>query len=731
MGMLSRSISAFLIVLASATAADPGSHWAFRRIERPAAPRVKTQGWVRNAIDRFVLARLEKEGLIPSPEASSEVLTRRLYLDLVGLPPTRPMSGAQVPVSTLLASPHFGEKWARHWLDLARYADSDGYEKDWVRPHAWRYRDWVIRALNANMPFDRFSIAQIAGDQIPNASLQDRIATGFHRQTLTNREGGVDSEQFRFEAAIDRSATTAQVFMGLTAGCAQCHDHKYDPISQKDFYRWTALFENLTEEDIDAPLPGEPGPNLRAMAGYRERRNALLAEYNVPALQTDWEQKLLTAAAQPGRWTDLDLAYDCVQKLTVGGDGEAILRKPPGNRTLREADILTDHFVRNYHFAIGGKKYKELKFSELDQKLTALKQEFPQLSIAYVVQESATPRPSHVRVRGDYRNRGVAVEPGTFSFLPASTAKTRLDAARWLFSREHPLTARVAVNRIWQELFGQGLVRTPEDFGLQGERPSHPELLDWLAAEFIESGWDIKHTIALIVDSATYRQSSNASAQLLERDPNNVLLARQRRLRLPAELIRDAALEAAGLLDRRIGGPSIRPPQPAGVAELAYNNSVKWTESAGTDRYRRGLYIHFQRSTPYPLLANFDAPKGAVTTCRRLRSNTALQALNLLNDPVFFEAAQGLALRILREAEPARRIQRLYEVTLHRMPAPAEAQRMEEYLAAQRSIFDREPGSSQKIFPWTLPPGVDRVTAAAWVGAASVILNLDEFISRE
>jgi hypothetical protein len=725
--------------IVAVAALGAGTHWAFQPVRRPEAPQVKNGGWARNEIDRFVLARVEKEGLSPSAEAERGTILRRLSFDLTGLPPTpaeteafiadRSPDAYEKQVERLLASPHYGEKWARHWLDLARYADSDGYEKDWARPWAWRYRNWVIDALNRNMPFDQFSIEQIAGDLLPRAAVEQRVATGFHRMTLTNREGGVDNEQFRFENAVDRASTVGTVWMGLTVGCAQCHDHKFDPISQKDFYSWYALFDNMEEVDIDAPTPGELGGWMRANGQYRAEREALLEEYNVAPLMEAWEKRLLEAAANPGKWTDWDLAWDCLLKLTSGGDGEKVIRKKPAERTQRDRDVLIDHFVKNYHFAAGQKAYRELKLNELDQKLADLKMKYPQLTQAYAVEESPSPRPAHVRVRGNYKALGIAVEPGVPSSLPPLKARgrkaTRLDAARWLFERDHPLTSRVTVNRMWQELFGQGIVRTSEDFGRQGEPPSHPELLDWLAAEFMDSGWDMKHMLRLMVTSAAYRQRSDVTETLRQKDPNNALLARQSRLRLPAELVRDAALAASGLLSTRIGGPSVRPPQPAGVAELAYANSVKWVETGGVERYRRGLYIHFQRATPYPLLVNFDAPKGNVTQCRRNRSNTALQALNLLNDPVFVEAAQGLAARVVNEtASPQERVRRMYLLALTREPEAAESARLLKYVAEQQAIFEREKGSAEKVF--ALAP-----QAAAWVGAASVVLNLEEFITRE
>jgi mono/diheme cytochrome c family protein len=685
--------------------------WSFQPLRQPAVP----AGGL-HPVDAFVRARLEKERIQPSPEAPRATLLRRVSLDLTGLPPTPTQLAAfladsrpgayERAVDQLLSSPHYGEKWARPWLDLARYADSDGYEKDWVRPHAWRWRQWVIEALNADLPFDQFTIEQIAGDLLPNAGVAQKVATGFHRNTLTNREGGIDNEQFRFEAVADRSVTVASGWLGLTVGCAQCHDHKFDPISQKDFYTLMAFFDNAEEEDIDAPMPGEREPWEAKRAEYQAKRTALLSEYNVAALQADWEQNMLQAFREPGKRTDWDLAWDCLLKLTETGDGAKIIKKPAESRTARERDILVDHFVRNYHFAIGQKKWKELKFDELDKKLRELKESYPRLSQAQTISETeGERRKSYLRVRGDYKTLGIPVDadvPGALGSLGKKDA-TRLDLARWLVSRDNPLTARVTVNRVWQEYFGRGLVETSEDFGVQGAKPTHPELLDWLATEFMSGGWSMKTLHRLIVTSATYRQSSTGREDLESIDPNNLLLARQSRLRLPAELIRDTALAVSGLLDDRVGGRSVRPPQPKGVTELGYGGGTKWAESTGGDRYRRGLYIHFQRTTPYPLLQNFDAPKGTVTQCRRGRSNTPLQALNLLNDPVFMEAAEALARRV-ESADFRTSLQKAYLLTLSREPREDEAARLEAYL---------------------------KTPDATWTGLASVLLNLDEFIVRE
>ena len=730
---------------ASSTAAVGSRHWAFQPVRKPETPAIAAA----TEIDRFILARLTKEGIKASPEAERPVLLRRISLDLTGLPPTagematfladpRP-DAFERQVDRLLASPHFGEKWARHWLDQARYADSDGYEKDWIRPYAWRWRNWVIDAMNNDMPFDQFTTEQIAGDLLPKASVDQHVATGFHRNTLTNREGGIDDKQFQFEATLDRASTVSTVWLGLTAGCAQCHDHKYDPISQKDFYALFAFFDNADEVNIDAPVPGEVGPWMRTNAEYRAKREALLAQYNVAALQTAWEKDILHTIAHPGERTDWDLAWDCVNKLTENGNGGKIVQIPAAGRTQRETDILIDHFVGNYHFAVGNPKWKALKLDELQKKLRELKVEYPQLTQAMVLAETGNPKPSHLRVRGDYKTNGIEVQPLTPAVLPAlnpsGSRATRQDLAKWLVRRDNPLTARVAVNRIWQELFGAGLARTSDDFGVRSDAPVYPDVLDWLSAEFMDKGWSRKAILRKIVLSATYRQSSEARPELQERDPNNTLLARQTRLRLSGESIRDSALQASGLLTRQIGGPSVNPPIPQGVMEMSYGSrgwGLGWNESKGADRYRRGLYIQFLRTTPYPLLVNFDVPKATVAACKRDRSNTPLQALNLLNDPVFLEAAQAFAVRVLTspEQELGGRLANAYLEALGRPPSASEKLRLQAYLEKQEKLLESDEKAVAQLAPVTLP-GVARRHTAAWTALASVLLNLDEFITRE
>jgi hypothetical protein len=717
-------------------------HWAFQKIQAAVLPQTVNRSWARNPIDRFVLARLEKESIPPSPEADRNTLLRRLSMDLTGLPPTpaqiREFAADTQPdayervADRLLASPRYGEKWARPWLDLARYADSDGYEKDLVRPYAWRYRDWVIEALNRDLPFDQFTIEQIAGDLLPGSTVEQRVATGFHRNTLTNREAGVDRAEARFEQLVNRVNTVSTTWLGLTAGCAQCHDHKYDPITAREFYQLFAFFDSAAEEDIEAPLIGEREPYDAALPAFLARRGHVIETYGIAALQQVWEKRVLFAIENPGVNLEWDFSVTSMRAMLDGA--EKMLKTHPSRRSFRQNLRLTDYFLSSPGPDNNRDRELRERIREAREKLQELAASMPKLSMAQTLVSDPDAPPTHMRVRGDYRSLGQPVAPGGLAVLPPMPAgeRTRLELARWLVSRENPLTARVTVNRIWQELFGAGLVRTSEDFGTQGERPSHPELLDWLAARFVEDGWSLKKIKRLIVTSATYRQASTARPELAAKDPDNRLLARQSRLRLSAESIRDSALSAAGLLDARIGGPSIRPPQPPGVAELGYANSVKWKESEGADRYRRGLYIHFQRTTPYPQLMNFDAPDSNVACSRRRSSNTPLQSLNLLNDPVFFESAQALAARILDAsgASFAERLEQAFLLTLGRRPAAAERERMARYYDQQLGILHNEPDAAARMSPAETPPAAKQ-EAAAWVALTRVLLNLDEFITRE
>lgn len=713
--------------------ASRSDHWAFQPIRRPRVP----SGL--NSIDYFVRERLRREGLEPAPQADRATLLTRVSLDLTGLMPTVEEQRAFLEdgrddaydrvVDRLLSSEYFGEKQAIHWLDQVRYADSDGYAKDYSRPHAWRYRRWVINALNSGMSFDRFSIEQIAGDLLPDATIEQRVATGFHRNTLRNREGGVNPEQFFFEETVDRASTFGTVWLGLTVGCAQCHDHKYDPVSQREFYELFAFFDNLQESHIYAPVEGELGPYLRSVNEYRRKHKEILLEYDVPALQADWESNCLKAGVSPGVYLDWDLAW---QELGLNTDGgQDVIRIPTESRTWRQANMVTYYFLRAYSLIVGAAKQKELGFPEALQTLEELNKEYPQLSQARIVSENPNPHPTFLRVRGSWDRPGIQVSAYVPRVLPAPTSSkpTRLDLANWLFAPDNPLTARVAVNRVWQEHFGRGLVATSDDFGKQGDEPSHPSLLDWLAAEFRDSGWDVKKLHRLIVTSETYKQASAVDSEAVALDPGNGLLGRQVRLRLPAELVWDRALGAAGLLHHDVGGPSFRPAMPEGATGFGAG-LTNWKPSTGRERYRRGMYIHFQRNQPFPFLVNFDSPDFRAPACRRDRSNTPLQALNLLNDSAFAEAWQAFAARVLTGAPDARfepRLRRAFSLALGRAPTPEEAERFFRYVSDRREQAPSIAGGTDRL---PVVEGLAKDDLVAWTGVGRILMNLDEFVIR-
>ena len=653
----------------------PG-HWSFTPVRHAERPAVGNEGWVRNPIDRFVLNRLEAAGVEPAAEADRFTLVRRLYLDLLGLPPAPAAAESFLAdaspdacerlVDRLLASPHFGERWGRHWLDLARYADTDGYEVDGARPNAWYWRDWVIRAVNEDQPFDEFTIEQLAGDLLDGATPDQHLATALHRQTLTNKEGGADQEEYRVEALIDRVHTTATVWLGLTVACAQCHDHPYDPVRQREFYQLFAFFNNADEAQFRLPTDSD--------AEYRRQK----AEHDA-ALKS--ARELLETAAESER---------------------ARLK-----RWLRELEKMmpNDPAV------------------QLD-----------------VIAQREEPRTTCVLHRGNFLqpNTDEVVEPGGLAALPPLKTRCcngpadRLDLARWLVDPANPLTARVTVNRVWQHLFGAGLVRTPDDFGATGEPPTHPELLDWLADEFIRSGWSRKRLIRMIVTSATYRQSSAHRPVLAQIDPQNRLLHRQNRFRVEAEIVRDLHLAASGLLASRIGGPSVFPPFPEGLAQLDFRSDLKWETSTGLDRYRRGMYTFFKRTLPDPNLTTFDCPMAETTTVRRATSNTPLQALATLNNEVFVEAAQAFAGRILDAdcANDEERIALAYRLCVARRPTEREAARLLDVVGAYRAWYTRHPEQAQEAVG-AIAGEFDAIEAAVWMATASIVLNLDEFITRE
>ncbi|REJ92891.1 MAG: DUF1553 domain-containing protein [Planctomycetota bacterium] len=895
------------------------SHWAFQPVERPSVPRFDASGDIHNAIDAFIHKRLMEAGVKPSDEADRVTLIRRLYLDLLGVLPSpaevddfladdQPAAYERL-VDRVLASPRYGERWGRHWLDAARYADSNGFTIDGERT-MWPYRDWVIAALNADMPFDQFTIEQLAGDMLPDPTTEQLVATGFHRNTLANQEGGTDDEQFRVESVVDRVNTTGAVWMGVTIGCAQCHEHKFDPFSQRDYYRLYAVFNSTADNNdagglapkIDLPTPDQAARRKQikdAIAQLKQQRTD--REQELAQSQADWEQNAQSAAAsgwhviepigvvstggaditrqEDASWlvsgaipghdvyeirfpppeepvTALRLEVLPHASLPKGGPGLAgngnfvltgfeLAIENPSTETTEEAptpisiqEAFADHSQPNYPvahaidddpmtgWAINGapdglnvrrvatfvldappesaagqtwiirlrhesaantsyqigcfrlsrtqapsdairlpehllaalavpaeERSKEQQeqitqafrkadesWRELTAQIDAQQQKLNSLNgtipTTLVMQELDEPRETFVQIRGNFLELGARVEPGVPEVLPDVPAEegtiTRLDLAQWLVSPQHPLTARVTVNRIWQRFFGVGLVATENDFGTQGSPPTHPELLDWLASELIRRDWSLKSMHRLIVTSAAYRRSSHQRDDLAEVDPRNRLLARQSRVRLDAEVIRDACLSASGLLADAMGGPPVHPPQPEGI--YLFTQSAKpWPESQGENRYRRGLYTQFWRSSPHPMMPTFDAPDANSTCTRRVRSNTPLQALTLANDRSFVELAQGFARRVLTEAEPydEGRLRYAVRCALCREPQPAELTRLSEFLQRQQQAYAAHPELAKAAAPDGLPAGVSVESAAAWTALTRVLLNLDEFITRE
>ena len=898
-------------------------HWAFVKPVQAPPPAIENQkSRIENPIDSFIRARLEKEQLTPSPEADKYTLVRRVSLDLIGLPPTPAEADAFVQdpapdayeklVDRLLASPHYGERWARRWLDLARYADTNGYEKDRERT-IWPYRDWVIKALNAGMPFDQFTIEQLAGDLLPKATRDQLVATGFHRNTMLNEEGGIDPLEFRYLAMVDRVLATGTTWLGLTVQCAQCHTHKYDPITHHEYFAFMASMNNADEPELDLPPPdlaaqekaraeklakllaelpdkfpvppaAKPQPAEAGAAGkveppIEERRRELVAAKFTEWLARERERSvrwtplrpvaakanspLLTVQADasvfgsgditksdtyelkftnvPGGITAVRLEALPDDRLPGHGPGMTYYEGPKGDFFLNEFQLTADgqpvkfaratdsysknamggspataalaidgdaqtgwstddrageaheavfvsaaplaqpgtltlkmSFGRHYACSLGRFRISvttdprpavarempddvEQLLLVADAQLTApqrarLREQFllatPELAAArkaidelrkplqhpttLVLRERPpeNPRPTFLHHRGEWLDPKERVEPGVISVagpLPADAPRNRLGLARWLVSRENPLTARVVMNREWSALFGRGIVRTTGDFGFQGEAPTHPELLDWLAVEFMQRGWSVKQMHKLMVMSATYRQSSAATPRMLAQDPENRFLARGPRFRLEAELVRDAALAASGLLAEKIGGPSVRPSQPAGVTEVAYGGS-KWNASTGPDRYRRSLYTFAKRTAPFALFSTFDAPTGEACIVRRDVSNTPLQALTLLNDVVFVETSQALGKLLAAQTGSVEdRIRTGFRRVLTRPPTDDETATLAKFFTAQQTRFASTEAEAKKLAPEGPGPAADR---AAWTALARALFNLDEAVTR-
>lgn len=672
-------------------------HWSFEPIQAPPVPESAAAAVGHaNPIDAFVQTRLAQDGLELSPEETRERLIRRVSLDLTGLPPSIGDVDAFVNdtdshafekvVDRLLTSPHFGERLALVWLDLARYGDTSGYHNDSLRD-MWLWREWVVNAFNQNLPFDEFTIEQLAGDLIPQSTVQQQIASGFHRNVMTSDEGGLIDAEYRNLYVVDRVSTTGVTWLGMTIGCAQCHDHKYDPITQRDFYQVYAFFNNVAENGKDGVRDRNPKPFLR-----------------ISTPEQDQELARLTA--------DANAADQQLQERSKG--------------------LTTEQIAADAELVELQKKVKELKKTKDDYELS--------LPNTMVMEELETPRETFMKVRGNYDQDGEKVVAAVPAFLPQISPRTaekplnRLDLARWLVSRDHPLTARVTINRWWAMLFGTGIVKTLNDFGSQGERPSHPELLDWLAADFMND-WDTKRAIRQIVLSATYRQTSRTTPEQLKRDSNNRLLARGPRQRLDAEIIRDNALSIAGVLNPVLGGRSIKPAQPDGTWEINEMSGYKYEKSTGADLYRRGLYVYWRRSTVYPSFVTLDAPTREFCVAQRAKTSTPLQSLVLMNDPVFVEAARAFAQRVLTEggSDSATRLSFAWRLALSRSPSPSELEVLKTTLQQLQDTYTQDPEAAGKLVTvgdLPRPEGLDNMELAAWTALSNVILNLNETITN-
>jgi hypothetical protein len=746
-------------------------HWSFEPPVKAELPKVDGTRY-QNPIDIFLAARLRREGLSMSPQADRTTLIRRVAFALTGLPPTpaevdeflrdsraaKPQAedlAYEKMVDRYLASNRYGEEMARHWLDVARYADTHGLHLDNER-QMWLYRDWVIKAFNDNLAFDRFTVEQLAGDLLPNPTNEQLIATGFQRCNVTTGEGGSIDSEWVFRNALDRTNTMTETWLGLTAGCAVCHDHKFDPISAKEYYSLYAFFYSADGPALDgnalltAPIVKKSMPAAEKKLAELTQQIAKVVQERTAKLKTlayvD-PAEIVPAEMEPSKTAD-DAAHSFkawrnqkkhdIKNLPkdIGALLKQTKRDEAGEQKLR------DYYLQNICAAI------KPGFDALNQQLAALTKERTGVDQSipgtFVFKELERPRDSFVMMRGQYDKPGDKVEPNTPSALPPLVkAKpggraNRLDLARWLVAPEHPLTARVAVNRIWQQLFGTGLVKTSADFGAQGEPPSHPELLDYLAVRFREQGWDVKALVRLMVTSAAFRQSSSATPELLKRDPENRLYARGPRFRLDAEQIRDNALFVSGLINLEMGGRGVRPYQPPKIWEpVAFtgSNTGTYTQDKGAALYRRSIYTFLKRTAPPPYLANFDAPNRESMCSGRERSNTPLQALQLMNDVQHFEAARKLAERILVEGgkSPAERIRFAYRLLLAREPESLEIGIVQKTLEQHLDRFHKDEEAAKKtirVGESPLRPGLAEPELAAYTLIANLLLNLDETVTR-
>ncbi|MFO0908007.1 MAG: PSD1 and planctomycete cytochrome C domain-containing protein [Isosphaeraceae bacterium] len=710
-----------------------GEHWSFAPLRRPAVPTVQKHDWPTNPIDAFILARIETEGLAPSPDADWLTLLRRLSLDLTGLPPApdlaasfaadRSPQAVERLIDRLLASPRFGERHAWDWLDAARYADSNGYQGDSDRT-MWPWRDWVVDALNRNLSFDAFTTWQLAGDLLPNASKEQVLATAFCRNHMINGEGGRIAEENRVDYVMDMTETTATVWLGLTFNCARCHNHKFDPFTQRDYYALFALFNQTpvdggggnpqTSPTIDVSSPAQAALGARLDRRHREAASA------VAAIES---RVFPRPQGRP--------ASDSPVARAAGLSAEAVkaLGRPPFERNRAEITALTAAAARI------DRDYQR-QLAALRQAVEASENFLRGIPRVMVMADRPNRRDTFILTRGSYEKPGEKVDPATPAALPglaADSPRNRLGLARWLTSRDNPLTARVTVNRIWQTYFGAGLVKTPEDLGVQGEHPSHPELLDWLAAELVDSGWDVKALIRLIVSSRTYQQASRVSPQLVERDPQNRLLARGARFRMPSWMIRDQALAASGLLSDRLGGPPVHPYQPEGVWEEATFGNRHYPADLGEALYRRSLYTFWRRIVGPTMF--FDSAPRQTCVVKPTRTNSPMHALTTLNDVAFNEAARVLAARAMQEKDTTgERIDAMFARVLVRPPKPAERDVLISSYERLRRVYAADPAAAKKVVAVGASPAdrsLDPVDHAALTLVGSAILNLDEALTRE
>jgi hypothetical protein len=707
-------------------------HWAYVKPVRPTLPRAKDNAWVRNAIDHFIADGQEKHGLKPAPEADRITLIRRLSFDLTGLPPTpadvsrflndRSFEAYENLVSQLLASPHYGERMAPYWLDLVRFADTAGYHSDNHRDITL-YRDWVIKAFNENERFDQFSIEQLAGDLLPNPTRAQRIASGYNRLLMTTEEGGAQAKEYTAKYAADRVRNASVVWLAGTMGCCECHNHKFDPYTTKDFYSFAAFFADVQEVAVgrqpQTPLPTpEQAAQLRRLDEQMAAVRAVLDKQTpeLDAAQTTWEAALRLADVRKYPKPVLD----------------ALLIEP-AKRSYAEKQTLAAHYRTLALILEPVRK----QFADLKRRRDELNKTLP----TSLVSLTGPPRVMRILRRGNWMDdSGEIVQPAVPAFLASLEVKdhraTRLDLARWLMAPDNPLVARVFVNRLWKLMFGQGLVKTLDDFGTQGASPTHPELLDWLAAEFVSSGWDIKHMVKLMAMSTAYRQSSRASKEQRERDPANQWLARQNCFRIDAEFVRDTALVVSGLLSEKVGGASVKPYQPEGYWQYLNFPVREYHPDHGEAQHRRGLYTYWQRTLPHPSLVAFDAPSREECTAERPRSSTPLQALVLLNDPSYVEAARALAERVLHEGRRTvpERLDRAYRLVLSRAIRPAEVQVLTELLEKHLGEYraDRQAaGKLLRVGELPLSKDIEPAELAAWTSVARAILNLHETITRD